>query len=178
MTKSDVYEIAIKIFGIYLFCVALSLLSQLLLSFSIMLNQVELDMGNSKNGGQEYTAIFIVSLIHWIFILLTSYFFIFKTKLMLGWISDSSDATSQLDIHISRRSLFEIALVITGFFVVFMSIPDVAFSIRSLMYIASNEILTSSSRDQEILFFACTKIILGLCLLFFSKRIVGFFYKE
>lgn len=178
MTKSDVYEIAIKIFGIYLFCVAISLLSQLLLSFSIMLNQVELNMGHPKNDGQEYTAIFIVSLIHWVFILLTSYFFIFKMKLILRWISDQNDAKSRLDIHLSRRSLFEIALVITGFFVVFISVPDVAFSIRSLMYIASNEILTNSSRDQEILFFACTKIILGLFLLFFSKRIVGFFFKE
>src|SRR5699024_11390060 len=111
MKKIDLYEIAIKILGLYLVVLIISQLRDVLIYLAAWTQQ-------KKNPemfvGFEQTPVFIITVMGFLALVVLSYLLIFRTKPMARLISTKTDFEENIPLLASRKTIYEICLVLLG----------------------------------------------------------------
>ncbi len=173
MKKSDIYEISIKILGIYLFFTCLSLLRELLMVVSLMTQSEEY----SNTDNDFYVELFIFSLADFVLVILFASFLTFKTKAIVKYVCKKSDYEETSTLFADRKVIYEMALVIMGLLLIAWTIPDFAFKLKNYLTTDSS-IMPTKPSDTNFLITAAIKIVVGIITIIYSNPIATFLVKE
>lgn len=165
MKKSDIYEIAIKILGIYFLVTIIQLMVGSLAYLSAMIFNKSFSSNEMLFGG--------VSFFVFIIMILLDLCFIFKTDKIVRLICKSSDFEQDVQFAVSRKTVYEIALVLMGMIIIVWALPD--FIYKMWNYVQS---LQLSTQDKGSLVTSGIKIIIGLVAVVYSTAIANFLVKE
>ncbi|PWK79025.1 hypothetical protein LX99_01479 [Mucilaginibacter oryzae] len=160
MKKSDIYEVAIKILGIYLLVADISKLPGLL---TFMGNHV----ASTTEQGSEQGNLLLVNGLNFIFLIVLAIFLIAYTKTITRWLTHPSDYQENAKLFAERKVIFEIALMIIGGLLLVGTIPDFLYHLYNLI----------SVNDQSIVISAGAKIFIGIITVVFAKRLGAYFAK-
>ena len=165
MKKSDIYEIAIKILGIYFLVTIIQLMVGSFAYLSAMLFSENLSSDNMLYAGVSFF-VFIV-------MILLDLCFIFKTDMIVRMICKSSDFEQDVPFTVSRKSVYEIALVLMGLIIIVWAFPDFIYKIWN--YVQS---LQMSTENKGTLISSGIRILVGLIAVVYSTAIANFLAKE
>ncbi|WP_321423782.1 hypothetical protein [uncultured Bacteroides sp.] len=165
MKKSDIYEIAIKILGIYFLVTIIQLLVGSLAYLSAMFFNKNLTSDEMLFAG--------VSFFVFIIMILLDLCFIFKTDMIAKIICKSSDFEQDVQFTVSKKSVYEIALVLMGMIIIVWALPDFIYKVWN--YVQS---LQMSTENKGSLVTSGIKIIIGLVAVLYSTAIANFLVKE
>lgn len=172
MTKKDIYEVAIKIFGIYSIINAIELI-QPIISLYYYTNIGEFISVDMK---PEYNMIQIYNVTLCLFHLLLGLFLIFKTKLILKLIGLSGDLETTLTMSIKKETLFELAFLISGIVLIIWSTPQFIIQLKNHIQQVSAS-TTDFEIDKSFIFVFILKFIFGIiCIIlapFFGRFFTG-----
>jgi hypothetical protein len=158
MKKSDIYEVAIKILGIYLLVADISKLPGLLTFIS---NHA----ASTTEQGSEQGNLLMVNGLNFIFLIVLAILLIVGTKRITRWLTSPSDYQENAKLFAERKVIFEIALVIIGGLLLVGTIPDFLYRLYNL----------TSANDQSIVISAGAKIFIGIITVAFAKRLGAYF---
>ena len=164
MKKSDIYEIAIKILGIYFLVTIIQLMVGSFAYLSAMIFSENLYSDNMLYAGVSFF-VFIV-------MILLDLCFIFKTDMIVRMICKSSDFEQDVPFTVSRKSVYEIALVLMGLIIIVWAFPDFIYKIWN--YVQS---LQMSTQNKSTLISSGIRIVVGLIAVVYSTAIANFLDK-
>jgi flagellar biosynthesis protein FlhB len=165
MKKSDIYEIAIKILGIYFLVTIAQLMIGSFAYLSAMLFNENLASQDMLYAG--------VSLFVFIIMILLDLCFIFKTHVIVKMICKSSDFEQDVQFTVSKKSVYEIALVLMGMITIVLAFPDFIYKMWNYV-----QTLQMSIQNKSSLVTSGIKIIVGLVAVIYSTAIANFLVKE
>src|SRR5688500_5773200 len=110
MKKSDIYEIAIKILGIYLFFTCIGLLSDVLATLAMMSQTDQFTPGDTS----MYRMLFLLSIANFLFVALFTAFLTFKTRTIVKFVCKPADYEASSTLFADRKVMYEMALVVMG----------------------------------------------------------------
>lgn len=168
MKKSDIYEIAIKILGLYLVVVVIEHLREVLMYAAILLQP-----NNDPNsfGGVDQTLLFVTILFSFLILTVFVGLLILKTKTISKIISRKEDFEEKATLFADKKTIYEISLILVGLVTVVLTIPDLALQLRNY----------SKSADHYNTNFLLTgglKIIVGILAIIYSGSLSSFFAKD
>ena len=161
MKKSDIYEITIKILGVYLLVSNLSKVP----GFFTFLKTFSAISG--ADHATEQMNLFWLNIINFAFMLALSIFLIAGTKLITRLITNSADKQENVKLFADRKVIYEIALIIIGGLLIVNTVPDLLYRLYNI----------SSENDQNAVISSITKVFVGILTVAFGKRIAAFFAK-
>ncbi|WDF80944.1 hypothetical protein PQ469_13110 [Mucilaginibacter sp. KACC 22773] len=161
MKKSDIYEITIKILGVYLLVSNLSKVP----GFFTFLKTFNALSGSDH--ASEQMNLFWLNIINFIFILALSIFLIAGTKLITRAVTTATDKQENVKLFADRKVIYEIALIIIGGLLIVNNVPDLLYRIYNM----------SSENDKNAVISSITKVFVGILAVAFGKRIAIFFAK-
>jgi hypothetical protein len=165
MKKSDIYEIAIKILGIYFLVTIIQLMVGSFAYLSAMIFQ--------KNLASEEMMFAGVSFFVFIIMILLDLCFIFKTHVIVKLICKSADFEQDVPFTVSRKSVYEIALVLMGMIIIVWAIPDFIYKLWNYV-----QRLQMSIDNKSSLIASGIRIVVGLVAVVYSTAIANFLAKE
>lgn len=161
MKKSDIYEITIKILGVYLLVSNLSKIPgffTFLKSFSTM---------SATEHPAEQTNLFWLNIINFVFILALSVFLIAGTKFITRLVTSATDKQENVKLFADRKVIYEIALIIIGGLLIVNTVPDLLYRIFKI----------ENGNDQNAVISSITKVLVGILTVAYGKRIAAFYAK-
>jgi hypothetical protein len=161
MKKSDVYEITIKILGIYLLVADISKLPGLLTFLRGHGSEI-----NAEQGIEQVNLLWINGL-SFALLLILAIFLIAKTKFITRLVTNVSDQQENVKLFADRKVIYEIALVIIGGLLIVNSLPDLVYRLYNL----------STVGDQRDVVSSCARIFIGIISVAYGKRIAAYFAK-
>lgn len=161
MKKSDVYEITIKILGIYLLVADISKLPGLLTFLRGHGSEI-----NAEQGIEQVNLLWINGL-SFALLLILAVFLIAKTKFITRLVTNVSDQQENVKLFADRKVIYEIALVIIGGLLIVNSLPDLMYRLYNL----------STVGDQRDVVSSCARIFIGIITVAYGKRIAAYFAK-
>lgn len=174
MKKSDIYEITIKIFGLYLFFTSLGLFNSIIIRYFTYL---ELNNPPISSENISPKTFFYIEIAHLCLVLIFASFLTFKTKTIVRFVCGKSDFEETSTLFADRKTIFEIALVIMGLFLVIWTFPNFVLELKNHLF--KKQLLDPSQENETTYFFiSIFKIIVGLIAVFYSKSIAKFIAKE
>ena len=165
MKKSDIYEIAIKILGIYFLVTIIQLMVGSFAYLSAMLFNKNLSSDNMLYAGVSFFVFIIMILLDLCFIL--------KTDMIVRMICKSPDFEQDVQFTVSRKSIYEIALVLMGMIIIVWAFPDFIYKIWN--YVQS---LQMSTENKGSLISSGIRLVVGLIAVVYSTAIANFLAKE
>jgi len=165
MKKSDIYEIAIKILGIYFLVTIIQLLVGSLAYLSAMIFNKSFSSDEMLFGGVSFFVFIVMILLDLCFIL--------KTHVIVKLICKSADFEQDVPFTVSRKSVYEIALVLMGLIIIVWAFPDFIYKIWN--YVQS---LQMSTENKGSLISSGIKIVVGLIAVVYSTAIANFLAKK
>ncbi|WP_183559439.1 hypothetical protein [Mucilaginibacter sp. SP1R1] len=161
MKKFDLYEVTIKVLGIYLLVADISKLPGLLTFVR--------SHGNAMNADQsiEQTNLLIINGVSFLLLLLLAVFLIAKTKFITRLVTNVTDQQENVKLFADRKVIYEIALIIIGGLLIVNTLPDLIYRLYNL----------STASDQSDVVSSCSKIFIGIITVAFGKRIAAYFAK-
>ena len=158
MKKSDIYEVAIKILGIYLLVADISKLPGLI---TFAGNHA----ASAIEQGSEQGNLLMVNGLNFIFLIILAILLIAGTKRITRWLTNPLDYQENAKLFAERKVIFEIALVIIGGLLLVGTIPDFLYHLYNLV----------NANDQSIVISAGAKIFIGIITVAFAKRMGAYF---
>lgn len=158
MKKSDLYEIAIKILGIYLFVSAIDLLRDVLTNFAV-LEQTKQKPEAYNNFNQ--LPFLVLSIANFVFIVSFAYFLTFKTKAITKLVCIATDYQETASLFAERKVVYEITLMILGLILVIWSLPDFAYKLKTHIQMVQNDV-PLKDYDTGFLWLSGIKIFIGI----------------
>jgi hypothetical protein len=117
----------------------------------------------------------VISILAVAFNLAVSYVLIFKAELLVEKLRlDQGIRESSLQLNINLSSILRIAIIITGFLILILEIPDFIRIIYATIQQRSISLFQNESQDWAPAIFSGVKIILGLLIIGERKRILKF----
>lgn len=156
MSKKDIYEIAVKLLGIYFSLIALNQLKEFLL-YVFFLSEKELWIDDTV---KIFSALVMVGSILIIYLLL------FQTQKIVNLITKSSD-NEVLNLNLTKKDTFQICFVLAG-------ILTIVFAVPSLIHVGRDCVLTTKSGleyEKIRLIVPVIEIIFGGVLIKFSTQL-------
>jgi len=174
MKKSDIYEVAIKILGLYLFVIVIGTLRDLLTNFAILSAAKQ----NPDAFGQfSQTPFFLVSFFNFVLLTLFASLVTFKTKAIVKRICSPTDFEENAKLFADRKVIYEIALVLTGLLLIVWTLPDFAFKLANYIKLVQSKSPTETY-DNNFLITSSLRIIAGLFAILTAKSLATFFAKD
>lgn len=161
MKKSDIYEITIKILGVYLLVSNLSKVPgffTFLKSFGAI---------SSADHAGEQMNLFWLNIANFVLMLAFSIFLIAGTRFITRLVTTTADRQENVKLFADRKVIYEIALIIIGGLLIVNSLPDLLYRLYNL----------SNVSDQNSVISSITKIFVGIITVAYGKRIAAFFAK-
>ncbi|MBK9801296.1 MAG: hypothetical protein IPP56_16770 [Bacteroidetes bacterium] len=167
MKKSDIYEIAIKILGLYLFFISIGLLRETLTTYTVMLksNQTPDSFGNF-----DQTPFFILTLANFVLQIIFASILTFKTKTLAKLICKPTDYNETASLFVDRKVIYEIALVIVGLLTIIWTLPDFAFKLKGHIQLVQSNLQTKNN-DTNFIITSTIKLIVGLIAIIYARPI-------
>lgn len=161
MKKSDVYEITIKILGIYLLVADISKLPGLLTFFSSHGGNM-----NAEQGAEQINAL-LINCLSFVLLFILAIFLIAKTKFITRVVTSSADYQENAKLFADRKVIYEMALLIIGGLLIVNTLPDLIYRIYNL----------TNAADQQSVISSCSRLFIGVITVAFGKRIAAYFAK-
>jgi len=161
MKKSDIYEITIKILGVYLFVTNLSKVPgffTFLKSFSNI---------STADYPTQQMNLFWLNVVNFALIFVFCLFLIFGAGLITRLITNTADKQENVKLFADRKAIYEIALIIIGGMLIVNTLPDLLYRLYTL----------SSAENENGVISSVTKMFVGILAVAFGKRIAIFFAK-
>lgn len=174
MKKSDIYEIAVKILGIYIVVLILSQLRDILNSFGFIFQA----KNNPDNFGHiDQLPIFIGVLIPFLLLILFSWFLIFRTKFITRLITKDIDFEENIKLFAEKKTIYEIAFVLVGFLTIVLSLPDFLYKLISHIQLVQSDLPTVHF-ETNYLIVSGLKVAVGVIAIKYSSELAGYFSKQ
>ncbi len=168
MKKADIYEIAIKLLGLYLFYKSIDLLNGMLATV-VLLTQAKENM--MVFGDVSQTPILLLTIGNFLTVIVLASFLTWKTKTIVSWIcrpADYEDTAASLPV--SKEVIYEGALVLLGLIVVVWTLPEFLVKLKEHIDLVQSD----TPRNQYDINFVLTsaiKIALGLLSIIYAKSL-------
>ncbi|GCD78994.1 hypothetical protein [Schleiferia thermophila] len=167
MKKSDIYEISIKILGLYLFFTSIGLLRDVLTTFAVM---TQAKQNPDAFGDFDQTPFFILSIANFTFVILFAGFMTFKTKTITKLVCKPTDYEETSSLFADRKVIYELALVIMGLLIILWTLPDFAFKVKNHIQLVQSNMPTKDY-DTNFIITSAIKIVVGLISIIYAKSI-------
>jgi hypothetical protein len=167
MKKSDIYEIVIKIVGIYLFFTSIGLLRDLLSAIAAIMQLIQ---NPDAYGDFDQTPFLILSIAYFVVVILFAALLTLKTKTIVKLVCKPSDYEETSSLFADRKVIYEIALVIMGLLLILWTLPDFAFRMRNYMTLVRSHI-QPENYDTNFIGASAIKIVIGLIAVVYAKSI-------
>jgi hypothetical protein len=167
MKKTDVYEIATKLIGLFF-------VKDLIEHVTQFFGFLGLESGiKNAMGINVYTLFYALDILLMAVIV---YLFVFKTKKFVGLICKSSDYEETITLSAKRSDLYEIVIRITGLLLIVWTLPDFILKLRShIAWVKAGH----PELDQESFLWAYgVKLVLACILLLSANGIAAYFSKN
>lgn len=174
MKKSDIYEIAIKILGLYLLFTSISLLRDVLTTFAVM---TQAKQNPDAFGDFDQTPFFILSIANFAFVILIAAFVTLKTKTIVKFVCKQTDYEETSSLFADRNVIYEIALVIMGLLLIVWTLPDFAFKLKNYIQLVQSNMPTKEY-DTNFIITSAIKIVVGLIAIIYAKSISTILIKD
>jgi len=173
MQKSDIYEIAFKVLGLYLVVVVIGQLREVLMYAAVLLQS----RNNVSEGGLDHVPLFLISVFSFLITLLFTGALIFRTKKLVRVVSKKEDSDNITNVITDKVSIYQIASTIIGFILIAVTIPHFGIQLKSYVQLLQSG---SNLNDQisDSLLISGIKIIVGILALIYSNAIARFLSKE
>jgi hypothetical protein len=162
MKKSDIYEITIKILGIYLLVADISKIPSLL---TFVQNHSTTAM--TAEQGSEQTNLLWINGLSFFLLMGFAIFLIAGTKFITRFVTVTADREESVKLFADRKVIYEIALLIIGGLLIVNTLPDMLYRLYNL----------SNSGDQGLAISSISKIFIGILTVAYGKRIAAYFAK-
>jgi hypothetical protein len=172
--KSDIYEIAIKILGLYLFFTSIGLLRDVLTTFTVMLQAKQ---NPDTFGDLDQSSFFILSIANFLLVIVFATFLTFKTKAIARVICKQTDYEETSALFADRKVIYEMALVLMGLLIIVETIPDFSIKLKNHIQLVQSSMPTKDY-DTNFLIISAIKIIVGLIAVIYAKSISTILIKE
>jgi len=173
MKKSDLYELAIKILGLYLILEVINQLQSLLFNFAYFMQT----RNNPEQFGYiDQKPLFIASLISFLVLSIFTTLLIFRTRQITKLICPLSDYEQQVMLFTSKKSIYEIALILFGLIILINTVPDFAYKLKNHVRDIQNNAPAIPS-NISYLITSGLKIFTGIISLIYADQISNYFSK-
>ncbi|MCL7989059.1 hypothetical protein M8998_14010 [Sphingobacterium sp. lm-10] len=167
MKKSDIYEIAIKVLGLYLLFTCIDLLTAALATSALLIHAKQ-NPEMFESFGQ--TPFLILSIANLVFVVLFALFLTLKTKTIVKFVCKPSDYEERSMLSVDRELIYEIALVLMGLILVVWTLPDFAIKLKEHITLVQSDVPTNEY-DTNFVITAAIKIALGITAVIYSKSL-------
>ncbi len=170
MKKNDIYEIAIKILGLYLVIPIINQLKEVLFYISLW-SQEKAGADITYNINQSLTM--IIGIASLIILCLFSGMLIFKTiKITKILCKDSDCRQEEIKLLVTRKTIYEISLGLLGLIMIVWTLPELIFKFNSLIF--------NRLHNCDLGYFGISvlKIIIGFLSIRYSEKMSTFLSKE
>ncbi|MDD4993749.1 MAG: hypothetical protein PHR83_16125 [Paludibacter sp.] len=174
MRKSDIYEFAIKILGLYLVVSVIEHLREVI-SYATVLIQYH-DKPEQFDGFNQIPLL-IVTLFNFLLLATFAWLLIFKTRKLTSLICTKEDYSETTKLFADKKSIIEIAIIVVGLMTVIWTIPEFAIKLKNYVYMAQNS-FTAPMNDKTFLFIGGLKIVVGIIAISYAKSISSYVSKE
>jgi hypothetical protein len=168
MKKADIYEIAIKLMGIYLITHIIYSLRDI---FEILFYSA------TANTRQFGGTVLLSGFFSLVLFSLVSFLLIFKTNAVVALITNESEREDEIKLFASKKTIYEIALVLIGGLTFIWSLPDVCYGIYSYFHWV-NQGLTPSPNQLQSLTIEVVKVLFGILIVISADLLSSIFSKE
>jgi hypothetical protein len=173
LKKSDVYEVAIKILGLYL-------IKDLLSSFSSVLMNLDV-VWSSWGRDEEFGGIYFYSLFFSLLfsgaILFVMWMFLFRTERVVEKICKPEDFSEQVRLVARKRDIIQVSIVITALVLLVWTLPEFIFRAGSYISAMRNHLGYTTS-DVHFAIIGLLKVIAALIFLGFSGSLANYFSRQ
>lgn len=173
MKKVDVYEIAIKIAGLYLIVVLIEQLREVLFYASILAQSM--NAPDSVVGFNPTTA-FLVTLFCFLALAAFTLLLLFKTKAVAKVVCSKEDSEQTITLFTDNKSIYQIAFLVVGLLTVILALPN--FTLHLKNYTKALESFSGHAMDINLLLTDGLKILIGGLSLFYARALSIFFGKD
>lgn len=173
MKKSDIYEIAIKLLGLYLFFKVIELLNHVITACVLYFQ--------TKNNPQlfgnfDQKPLFILSIVNLVLVILFASLLTFKTKMLVKLVCKPDDYTDTASLFADRKVIYEMALLIMGLFTVVWALPDFIFQIKN--YLQLKDSLPDNDNSTNFILQSGIKIVIGLVAIVYANVLAKLFVRN
>ena len=174
MRKSDIYEFAIKILGLYLVVSVIEHLREVISYVTILIQQHDKP---GQFGGFDQTPLLIVTLFNFLLLTTFTWLLIFKTRKLTSLICTKEDYSETTKLFTDKKTIIEIAIIIVGLMTIIWTIPEFSIKLKNYVFKAQNN-FTTTMNDNNFLFIAGLKIVVGIIAISYAKSISLYVSKE
>ncbi|MFD0988584.1 hypothetical protein ACFQ1R_00620 [Mariniflexile jejuense] len=174
MKKIDLYEIAIKILGLYLLTLIISQFREVMIYLTVWSQQ----KNNPEIFGDfDQFPAFIVTLLSFLALIILSSILIFKTKQIAKLISRKSDFEEDLRLFANKKTIYEICLVLLGLVTFVLTLPDFIYKLKNHINLVQSN-LPTKDYDNAFLLTSGIKIGIGLIAIIYSTELSNLVTKK
>ena len=174
MKKSDIYEIAIKILGLYLVVIIIGQFKEVI-SYATILIQAKKDP--TTFGGFDQTPLFMEAICCLLVFIAFSGLLIFRTRQIAKLICKKGDYEETSKLFTDKKTIYEIALILVGLLTIIQTLPEFAFKLRSYILMMQND-YSIKDNDKNFLIIAGLKISVGILAIVYTRSISSYLTKE
>jgi len=170
MRKSDIYEIAIKILGLYLIVIVIGQLREVIIYATILIQTK-----NHPDAFESFnqTPIFMVTVFSFLILAAFSGLLILRTKKLTKLICKEEDFEETIKFFTDKKTIYEISLTLVGLLTIILTLPDLVYNLKNHIQLVQNDFSTKND-ETSFLIVSGIKFIVGLLAIIFSKAISNF----
>ena len=170
MKKTDLYEIAFKLFGLYLIINSLNTIRDII-TYSFVMQNPEFSYRDLDK------SIFILNTVYLGVTLLFGSLLIFKTAWVTRLFTKPADEEPMSGLIADPKVMYEMALVIMGLFLILTTLPDLLSTLKTHIQLVQTDMQTNEY-DIMFIFSGSVKIIVGAISVGFARSIGAFLGKD
>jgi len=174
MKKIDLYEIAIKVLGLYLITVVIGQFQSILTFIPAYLQQGS-PLENS--GGLDQASFFLTVCFGFMLLVIFTWILLFRTKQVTRLICKQTDEMESVELFAERKTVYEICLVLLGLVTIVYTLPDFIVKLKSYVMLAKNG-FSVNSYDKTFLITSTIKVVMGILAIKYSVQISSYLAKR
>jgi len=173
MQKNDIFEIVIKVLGLYLVVVVINQLRDVMMYASFLMQS----KNNVSLSDVDQTPLFLISVFSFLITTLFAGFLIFKTKNVVKIISRKEEPDKIINLISNKENIYQVATTIIGFTIIVLTIPQFGVELKNYVQLIQNSTFVNSS-SSNLLLISGLKVVLGIAVIIYSNPIAVFLAKE
>jgi hypothetical protein len=175
MKKSDIYEVTLKILGVYLFITtAISSIHEIFTTISLM---TQFQQGTGNDTVPNFKPYFIIVVSNTVLLAAVSLFLIYKTKAIVKRICSTSDFEETAKLFAEPKIIYEVALVLSGFLIILWTLPEFGYKLKN--YIRAEQLKGwHTANDSKFLVVSGLQIVAGIFAIVIAKPFAHYFGNE
>lgn len=166
MKKIDLYEIAVKLLGLYLIIAIIDQLKVILAYIPFIARQ------DNSTSDVDQSILFWAMCGGLIMLIVFAWLLIFRTEQIAGWITRPADTKEEIKIPADRKLIFEVCLVLLGLILIVWTLPDFIIKLRNYITFIQHDI-PFRNYNPEFLIASAIKIFIGVLAIAYSAPIAN-----